>query len=123
MSWILLVCAGVLEIGWALGLKYTAGLTRFWPSVATLTCMAASVYLLALAVRDLPVGTAYAVWTGIGAVGTVIVGILFFREPCTAARLVCVALIAAGIIGLKLSAPTALETGPDPLRRADRSAP
>lgn len=105
MAWILLVCAGVLEIGWALGLKYTAGLTRFWPSVATLTCMAASVYLLALAVRDLPVGTAYAVWTGIGAVGTVIVGILFFREPCTLARLACVGLIAAGIVGLKLSAP------------------
>lgn len=118
MPWILLACAGLLEIGWALGLKYTAGLTRFWPSVATLTCMAASVYLLALAVRDLPVGTAYAVWTGIGAVGTVIVGIFLFREPCTLPRLVCLALIAAGIGGLKLSAPPVPETA-----SAERSSP
>ena len=107
----------------AVGLKHTAGLTRLWPSVATLTCMAASVYLLALAVRDLPVGTAYAVWTGIGAVGTVITGILFFREPCTLARMACIALIAAGIVGLKLSAPAALETTPDKFSGAGRATP
>ena len=104
MAWVILVLAGLLEIGWAVGLKNTAGFTRFWSSAATLACMAGSVYLLALALRELPVGTAYAVWTGIGAIGTVILGIVVLGEPRDASRLVCVGLIAAGIIGLKVTA-------------------
>lgn len=103
MPWILLFIAGLLEVGWAIGLKYTEGFTRLWPSVGTLAAMTLSVVLLGLAMRTLPVGTAYAVWTGIGAVGTVILGIVLFAEPATAARLVCVGLIVAGIIGLKLT--------------------
>ena len=103
MPWILLFIAGLLEVGWAIGLKYTEGFTRFWPSAGTLAAMTLSVVLLGLAMRSLPVGTAYAVWTGIGAVGTVILGIVLFAEPATAARLGCVGLIVAGIIGLKLS--------------------
>ncbi len=103
MSWLLLFVAGLLEIAWAIGLKYTEGFTRLWPSVATAGAMVASVVLLGLAMRTLPVGTAYAVWTGIGAVGTVILGIVLFAEPATAARLGCVALIVAGIAGLKLT--------------------
>lgn len=103
MSWVLLFIAGILEIGWAIGLKYTEGFTRLWPSVGTAAAMALSVLMLGLAMRTLPVGTAYAVWTGIGAVGTVILGIVLFGEPATAARLVCVALIVAGILGLKLT--------------------
>ena len=103
MPWILLFIAGLLAVGWAIGLKYTEGFTRLWPSVGTLAAMTVSVVLLGLAMRTLPVGTAYAVWTGIGAVGTVILGIVLFAEPATAARLGCVGLIVAGIIGLKLT--------------------
>lgn len=103
MSWLLLFVAGLLEVVWAIGLKYTEGFTRLWPSVGTAGAMVASVVLLGLAMRTLPVGTAYAVWTGIGAVGTVILGIVLFAEPATAARLGCVALIVAGIAGLKLT--------------------
>ena len=102
-SWILLFVAGLFEIGWAIGLKYTHGFTRLWPSVGTALSMLVSVVLLGLAMRDLPVGTAYAVWTGIGAVGTVILGIALFNDPANAARLVCVGLIVAGILGLKLT--------------------
>jgi quaternary ammonium compound-resistance protein SugE len=103
MPWLLLVIAGLLEVGWAIGLKYTEGFTRLWPSVGTGAAMVASVVLLGLAMRTLPVGTAYAVWTGIGAVGTVILGIVLFGEPATLARLACVGLIVAGIAGLKLT--------------------
>ena len=103
MAWVLLVIAGLLEIGWAIGLKYTQGFTRVWPSLGTGVAMVASVVLLGLAMRGLPVGTAYAVWTGIGAVGTVVLGILLFGEPATAGRLVCIVLIVSGIVGLKLT--------------------
>jgi quaternary ammonium compound-resistance protein SugE len=101
MAWLLLFIAGILEIGWAIGLKYTDGFTRLWPTVATLTCMAISVGFLGLAAKQLPIGTAYAVWTGIGAVGTVLVGMWLFNEPRDAARLISVSLIIAGIVGLK----------------------
>ena len=104
MAWVVLAVAGLFEVGWAIGLKYTEGFTRFWPSVATAVAMVASVVLLGWAMRTLPVGTAYAVWTGIGAVGTVALGIALFGEPASASRLVCVALILAGIVGLKLTA-------------------
>jgi len=103
MAWITLVLAGLLEIVWAIGLKYTEGFTRLWPSVGTLAAMAASVGLLGVAMRTLPVGTSYAVWVGVGAVGTVILGMVLFAEPATPGRLVSVALIVAGIIGLKLA--------------------
>ena len=103
MSWIILVIAGLLEIGWAIGLKYTEGFTRLWPTVGTVASMVISVGLLGVAMRDLPVGTAYAVWTGIGAVGTVILGIVLMGDPANAPRLACVGLILAGIIGLKLT--------------------
>lgn len=105
MAWIVLLVAGLLEVGWAIGLKYTEGFTRFWPSVGTAISMVLSVVLLGWAMRSLPVGTAYAVWTGIGAVGTVILGIALFQEPANAARLICVGLIVAGILGLKLTSP------------------
>jgi quaternary ammonium compound-resistance protein SugE len=105
MDWILLLVAGLLEIGWAIGLKYTAGFTRLWPSVWTATAMVASIVLLATALKTIPVGTGYAVWTGIGAAGTAILGIVLFAEPATAARLGCIALIVAGIVGLKLVTP------------------
>jgi len=101
--WVLLVIAGILEIGWAAGLKYTEGFTRLWPSFWTMLAMAASMYLLALAARGLPIGTAYAVWTGIGAVGTAIVGMILFDESRDWARLVCIGLIVAGVLGLKLA--------------------
>jgi quaternary ammonium compound-resistance protein SugE len=103
MPWVILFIAGLFEVAWAIGLKYTEGFTRLWPSVGTLAAMALSVALLGLAMRTLPVGTAYAVWTGIGAVGTVILGIVLFSEPATAARLACLGLIMAGIFGLKLT--------------------
>ncbi len=103
MSWIILVIAGLFEIGWAIGLKYTQGFTRLWPTLGTVGAMAISVGLLGVAMRELPVGTAYAVWTGIGAVGTVILGIVLFGDPANAPRLVCVGLIVAGILGLKLT--------------------
>ncbi|MCA1928578.1 quaternary ammonium compound efflux SMR transporter SugE [Rheinheimera sp.] len=103
MNWLLLVVAGLLEVGWAVGLKYTEGFTKLWPSVWTLGAMVLSISMLGLAMRDLPVGTAYAVWTGIGAVGTVIVGIYLLGEPATAGRLISIGLILLGIVGLKLS--------------------
>jgi quaternary ammonium compound-resistance protein SugE len=103
MAWVLLVIAGLCEVAWAIGLKYTEGFTRFVPSAATVAAMVVSVVLLGLAMRTLPVGTAYAVWTGIGAVGTVALGIVLFGEPATVARLVCVGLIVAGIVGLKVT--------------------
>ncbi len=102
MSWVYLVIAGLLEIIWAIGLKYTDGFTRLWPTTITVAAMVASVALLGLALRTLPVGTGYAVWTGIGTVGTVIVGILVLGEAVTPARIVSIGLIVAGIAGLKL---------------------
>jgi len=104
MAWTLLVLAGLFEIGWAVGLKYTDGFTRPWPTVGTVIAMVMSVVLLGLAVRSLPIGTAYAVWTGIGAAGTALLGITLLGEPATAARLRCVTLIVAGAIGLKMVA-------------------
>src|SRR5262245_6494335 len=104
MAWVYLFLAGLFEIGWAVGLKYSQGFTRFWPSAATVVSMAISLILLGVSLRSLPLGTAYAVWTGIGAAGTVLLGIMLFGESANAARLGCVALIVAGIAGLKLSA-------------------
>jgi quaternary ammonium compound-resistance protein SugE len=104
MAWMYLIFAGLLEVGWAIGLKYSEGFTRLWPSVATVTAMVISIGLLALAAKQLPIGTAYAVWTGIGAVGAVILGIALFNDPATPLRLACVGLILLGIIGLKLTA-------------------
>ncbi|NLD54151.1 MAG: quaternary ammonium compound efflux SMR transporter SugE [Burkholderiaceae bacterium] len=106
MAWIILVIAGAFEIAWAIGLKYTEGFTRLWPTVGTVIAMVVSVLLLGLAMRSLPVGTAYAVWTGIGAVGTAALGIVLFGEAATVGRLVSLALIVAGIVGLKLVTPT-----------------
>ena len=103
MAWIYLALAGVLEIGWAVGLKFVDGFTRLWPSVATVAAMAASMMMLALAVRTLPIGTAYAVWTGIGVAGVATFGIVWLGEPRDAVRLLCLGLIVAGTIGLKLS--------------------
>ncbi|ASP91131.1 quaternary ammonium compound efflux SMR transporter SugE [Sinorhizobium meliloti] len=102
MAWFTLLLAGILEIGWAIGLKYTDGFTRLTPTVLTVGSMILSVVLLGIAVRSLPLGTAYAVWTGIGTLGTVILGIILFAEPATAMRLGCIGLIVAGIAGLKL---------------------
>ena len=103
MTWFILVIAGLFEVAWAIGLKYTEGFTRLWPTVGTVAAMVTSVVLPGLAMRTLPVGTAYAVWTGIGAVGTVILGIVLFGDPANTARLACVALIVCGILGLKLT--------------------
>ncbi|HEU5468572.1 MAG TPA: quaternary ammonium compound efflux SMR transporter SugE [Steroidobacteraceae bacterium] len=105
MNWVILILAGLFEVGWAIGLKYTEGFTRPWPSAWTVLAMGVSIWLLAIAMKSLPVGTAYAVWVGVGAVGTVILGIFLFKEPANAARLLSVGLIVAGIIGLKLSTP------------------
>ena len=102
MAWVLLVIAGLLEAGWAIGLKYTHGFTRLLPSVLTVASMIVSLALLGLALRSLPLGTAYAIWTGIGTVGTAIFGIMVFGESAGALRLACIALIVAGIVGLKL---------------------
>jgi quaternary ammonium compound-resistance protein SugE len=103
MAWAYLVLAGLLEVAWAIGIKSTHGFTRFWPSVLTVAAIVASLFFLAQALRAIPVGTGYAIWTGIGAAGTAILGIVLFSEPATAGRLVSLALIVAGIIGLKLS--------------------
>ncbi len=103
MPWILLLVAALFEIGWAVGLKFTEGFTRLWPTVGTVAMLVTSVGLLGMAAKSLPIGTAYAVWTGIGAAGTVLCGILFLGEPATAMRLVCVGLILAGVIGLKIA--------------------
>ncbi|KGM06912.1 Quaternary ammonium compound-resistance protein SugE [Methylophaga thiooxydans] len=103
MAWLILLIAGLLEVVWAVGLKQSEGLTRLWPSLLTVFTLLLSFWLLGLAMRSLPIGTAYGVWVGIGAVGTVIFGIVYLSEPAGAARLVSVALIISGIIGLKLS--------------------
>jgi quaternary ammonium compound-resistance protein SugE len=105
MPWVLLLVAGLLEVGWAIGLKYTEGFTRPLPSALTLASMAGSVVLLGLAMKLLPVGTAYAVWVGIGAVGTAVLGMVLFHEPATAGRIASLGLIVAGIVGLKLATP------------------
>jgi quaternary ammonium compound-resistance protein SugE len=105
MPWIILVLAGLFEIGWAIGLKYTEGFTRLWPTVWTVAAMIVSLGLLGLAMKSLPVGTSYAVWVGVGAVGTAILGIVLLGEPATAGRIASLALIVAGIVGLKLSSP------------------
>ncbi len=102
MAWVLLVLAGLTEIGWAIGLKYTEGFSRLWPTLGTVAAMIVSIGLLGLAVRTLPMGTAYAIWTGIGTVGTAILGMILFGESAEPLRLSCIALIVAGIVGLKL---------------------
>lgn len=104
MAWIYLLLAGLFEVVWAIGLKYTEGFTRLWPTVGTVTAMVISIVLLAMAVKTLPIGTAYAIWTGIGAIGAVAFGIVLFGDPATLPRLLCVALIVVGIAGLKLTA-------------------
>ena len=103
MAWVVLFVAGLFEIGWAVGLKYTDGFTRLWPTVGTAAALVGSMALLGVALRSLPLGTAYAVWTGIGTIGSAVLGIVLFREPASALRLVCIALILAGIVGLKLA--------------------
>jgi quaternary ammonium compound-resistance protein SugE len=103
MSWLLLIIAGLLETGWAIGLKYTAGFSRFWPSLGTLLAMVVSVVMLGIAMKQLPVGSAYAIWVGIGSVGTVILGIFLLGESASPARLISVGFIILGIIGLKLA--------------------
>ena len=105
MAWIILVLAGLFEVGWAIGLKYTDGFTRFWPTVWTVLAMIVSLWLLGIAMKSLPIGTAYAVWVGIGAVGTAILGIVLFGESASAGRLLSLGLIVAGIVGLKLASP------------------
>jgi quaternary ammonium compound-resistance protein SugE len=105
MAWVVLFIAGLLEIGWAIGLKYTQGFTKLWPSVATVGAMAVSFLLLSVALKTIPVGTGYAIWTGIGAVGTVIVGMAFLDEPREVERIVCILLIIIGIVGLKIVTP------------------
>ena len=105
MAWVSLVVAGLLEVVWAIGLKYSQGFTRLWPSIGTVAAMLASFWLLGIAMKSLPAGTAYGVWVGIGAVGTVVLGIVLLGEPVNAARLISVALIVAGIVGLKLATP------------------
>lgn len=102
MAWVFLIVAGVLEIGWAVGLKYTHGFTRLWPSVCTAAAMAGSFVLLASALKTIPVGTAYAIWTGIGAAGTALVGMLWLGESREVGRIVCLVLIVSGVIGLKV---------------------
>jgi quaternary ammonium compound-resistance protein SugE len=106
MNWIILVVAGLFEVGWAIGLKYTDGFTKLWPSVGTVLAMVASVVLLGVAMKTLPVGTAYAVWVGIGAVGTAILGIVLLGDAANAGRIVSLVLIVAGVVGLKLATPT-----------------
>ena len=103
MPWLVLIVAGLFEVGWAVGLKYTEGFSRLWPSLGTAAAMVVSVVLLGLALRSLPLGTAYAVWTGIGTVGTALLGIALFHEPADPLRLACIGLIIVGIAGLKLA--------------------
>lgn len=105
MAWIILFLAGLFETGWAIGLKYTEGFTRLWPTVWTVVAMMISLWLLGIALKSLPVGTAYSVWVGVGAIGTVVLGIALLDEPANAARLISVGLIIAGIVGLKLATP------------------
>ena len=104
MSWFILLIAGLFEVVWAVGIKYTEGWTRFWPVVITVFAMGASFYLLSLALKNIPMGTAYAVWTGIGTIGTVIYGIIFFKEPTDILRIICILLIIYGIVGLRILA-------------------
>ena len=104
MSWFILFIAGLFEIAWAVGIKYTEGWTRLWPSVLTVIAMVASFFFLSLALKHLPMGTAYAVWTGIGTVGTVVYGIIFFKEPTDILRIACIMLIIFGIVGLRILA-------------------
>jgi quaternary ammonium compound-resistance protein SugE len=104
-AWVILVLAGLCEVAWAVGLKYTEGFTRLWPSLATIAAILLSLGLLGVALRHLPLGTAYAVWTGIGTLGTAVLGIWLFGESTSVLRLVCIGLILAGIVGLKLAAP------------------
>lgn len=105
MNWLILITAGLFEIVWAIGIKYTVGFTRLWPSVVTLAAMLVSIVLLGVAMKTLPVGTAYAVWVGVGAVGTAILGIILFGESASAMRLLSLGLIVVGIVGLKLATP------------------
>lgn len=105
MAWAILVLAGLFEVGWAIGLKYTEGFTRLWPTVWTAAAMTISLWLLGIAMKSLPVGTAYSVWVGVGSAGTVILGIVLFDEAASVARLASVGLILAGIVGLKLATP------------------
>lgn len=112
MAWIYLLIAGLLEVGWAIGLKYTYGFTKLWPSVLTISAIIASMYLLALAARTLPIGTAYAVWVGIGAAGTAILGMLILKEPVNIARVCFLMLLVVAIVGLKFSMPS--PEGPPP---------
>src|SRR5215813_5548268 len=103
MNWIILIIAGLFEVGWAIGLKYTEGFTRLWPTIGTVLAMIMSIWLLGIGMKTLPVGTAYSVWVGVGAAGTVLLGIMLLGEPANAARLISVAFIVAGIVGLKLA--------------------
>jgi len=105
MAWVYLFIAGIMEIGWAIGLKYTNGFSRFWPSVGTVSAMIVSFYFLSQALKIIPIGTGYAVWTGIGAVGTAALGILLFDEPREFFRILCIVLIVVGIVGLKVVSP------------------
>ncbi len=105
MAWLILFVAGLFEVGWAVGLKYTEGFTKLWPSLLTAASMAASIFLLALALRTIPLGTGYAVWTGIGALGTVTFGILYLGESTDLLRMASIALILIGLVGLKLASP------------------
>jgi quaternary ammonium compound-resistance protein SugE len=106
VAWFVLLTAGLFEIGWAVGLKYTQGFTRLWPTLATVASMVISLWLLGLALRTLPLGTAYAIWTGVGTVGTALLGMVLFSEPADVVRLACIGLIVAGIIGLRLVTPS-----------------
>jgi quaternary ammonium compound-resistance protein SugE len=105
VAWFVLLTAGLFEIGWAVGLKYTQGFTRLWPTLATVASMVISLWLLGLALRTLPLGTGYAIWTGVGTVGTALLGMVLFSEPADVVRLACIGLIVAGIIGLRLVTP------------------
>lgn len=105
MAWFILVVAGLFEVAWAIGLKYTEGFTRLWPTVGTVLAMIVSLWLLGLAMKSLPVGTAYAIWVGVGAVGTAILGIVLFGDPANAGRMISIGLIVAGLVGLKLATP------------------
>ncbi|MDO9111547.1 MAG: quaternary ammonium compound efflux SMR transporter SugE [Desulfatirhabdiaceae bacterium] len=106
MAWVILVIAGLFETGWAIGLKYREGFTRLWPTIWTILAMIISLWLLGIAMKSLPVGTAYSIWVGVGAVGTVVLGIVLLGEPVNAGRLISITFIIAGIIGLKLASPT-----------------
>lgn len=112
MAWIILIVAGLLEVAWAIGLKYTDGFTKLWPSVLTILAIAASMYLLAVAARTLPIGTAYAVWVGIGAAGTAVLGIVLLSEPVTPGRIIFLLLLAISIVGLKFTAQPSAPPSP-----------